>query len=76
METIDKTFQIISGFVWGQYMLMLLVGTGVILTVVLRFINVRKLFLAIKLVFTPVKSEEAQGDISPFQVEYSVAVLV
>ena len=48
-------------------MLMLLVGTGVILTVVLRFINVRKLFLAIKLVFTPVKSEEAQGDISPFQ---------
>lgn len=67
METIDKALQAVSGFVWGQYMLMLLVGTGFILTILLRFINVRKLFLAIKLVFKPVESETAQGDISPFQ---------
>jgi AGCS family alanine or glycine:cation symporter len=67
MDAIDRAMQAISGFVWGPYMLMLLVGTGFILTVVLRFINIRKLLLAVKLVFAPAESENLQGDISPFQ---------
>ncbi len=67
METLDKLFQVINSFVWGQYMLMLLVGTGFILTIVLRFINIRKLFYAVTLVFKPVKKKDAEGDISPFQ---------
>lgn len=67
METLSKALQAISSFVWGQYMLMLLVGTGFILTIILRFINVRKLLLAFKLSFRPLKSEKAEGDISSFQ---------
>ncbi len=67
MEVIDSTMQTINSFVWGQYMLMLLVGTGLILTVILRFINVRKLFLAFRLVFKPSESRLAEGDITPFQ---------
>ena len=51
MATIDQALQAIGGFVWGPYMLMLLVGTGVILTVLLRFVNVTRLFLAFKLLF-------------------------
>lgn len=67
METIDRTLQAISSFVWGQYMLMLLVGTGFILTVILRFINIRKLLLAVKILCQPVRDKSIEGDISPFQ---------
>ncbi len=57
----------INSFVWGQFMLMILVGTGVILTIILRFINIRKLPASIKLVFKSIKPEEKEGDITPFQ---------
>ncbi len=67
MDTIDKTLQALSSFVWGPYMLMLLVGTGFILTVILKFINIKKLFFAVKLVFKKGNSQQAEGDISPFQ---------
>jgi len=67
MGTIDQLFQIISGFVWGEFMLMLLVGTGLILTIILRFINVRKLVSAVKLVFKSRRAGDEEGDISPFQ---------
>lgn len=67
MERTGEILTLISGFVWGQFMLMLLVGTGIILTVILRFINLRKLPSAVRLIFAPIKSEKAEGDISPFQ---------
>jgi AGCS family alanine or glycine:cation symporter len=43
------------------------VGTGVFLSVLLRFINVRKLLLGFKLVFGKQKLSDEEGDISPFQ---------
>ena len=67
MDFLDNIFQTISGFVWGPFMLMLLVGTGILLTIILRFINLRKLFLAIRLVFKSGKQENADGDITSFQ---------
>ncbi|MCP4623912.1 MAG: sodium:alanine symporter family protein, partial [bacterium] len=67
MQTIDNILQSIGTFVWGPFMLMLLVGTGIILTIILRFINIRKLALAIKLVFTKDTDAHQDGDISPFQ---------
>jgi len=66
MQTLQTFLNSLSDLVWGPYMLMLLVGTGCILSIILRFINVRKLPAAIKLAFTPGK-KTAEGDISPFQ---------
>lgn len=66
LERIDVMLSALSSFVWGQYMLMLLVGTGFILTIILRFINIRKLVHSIRLVLTPA-ADDTEGDISPFQ---------
>ena len=67
METLDHALQTLSTFVWGPYMLMLLVGTGLVLTVILRFINIRKLFTALALIVKPQQKSVSEGDISPFQ---------
>jgi len=56
----------INGFVWGPYMLALLVGTGVYLTLRCGFIQFLQLPRALKLVFTQQKNVGV-GDISPFQ---------
>jgi len=55
----------INDFVWGPIMLAFLVGTGVFLTVRLRFLPWINLIYAIKMIFRQKKSHE--GDISPFQ---------
>ncbi len=67
MDAVNAALKLMSSFVWGQYMLILLVGTGVILTVILRFINMRKLWYALCLVFSSGSQETQDGDISPFQ---------
>lgn len=54
----------INSFVWGPPLLILLVGTGILLTVRLGFIQIIKLPKAIKLIF---KAENSgTGDISSF----------
>ena len=55
----------INDFVWGPVMLAFLVGTGVFLTIRLRFLPWINLVYAIKMIFRQKKSHE--GDISPFQ---------
>ena len=67
METAQNFLTSLSDLVWGPFMLMLLVGTGCILSIMLRFINVRKLLPAIRLAFTPGSKTSGEGDISPFQ---------
>jgi AGCS family alanine or glycine:cation symporter len=58
----------ISNFVWGPPMLVLLVGTGVYLTFLLRGLQFRKLFYALWLGLIKRKEDEAEpGDISHFQ---------
>ncbi len=52
--------------VWGPPLLMLLVGTGVYLTVLLNGLQIRRLPYALKLVFKR-HASAGQGDISPFQ---------
>jgi len=56
-------------FVWGPVMLILLVGTGVFLTIRLKFLPWRNLGYAIKSVFRKTDDQEKNhsGDISPFQ---------
>ena len=55
----------VNNFVWGPVMLVLLVGTGVFLTVRLKFLPWRNLGYAIRMVFS--KRDNHAGDITPFQ---------
>ena len=55
----------VNNFVWGPVMLALLVGTGVFLTIRLKFLPWRNLGYALRMVFQRRGSNE--GDISPFQ---------
>ena len=66
METLSELLSKANQFVWGPYMLALLVGTGVVLSVKLRFIQVRKLGTALRLVFSKPEST-GKGDITPIQ---------
>ena len=65
--TISKLFSIASDFVWGPPMLVLLVGTGIYLTLRLRGIQFRGLLHALYLAFIVRKEEGAEGDITHFQ---------
>ncbi len=60
----------IRDFMWGNWMVALLVLTGIILTIVTGVIQIRKLFPAFKLVLLGARGrdheEEEEGDISPF----------
>ncbi len=65
METLEKIISVSSNFVWGVPMLILLVGTGLFLTIRLKGMQFWALGHAIKLIFT--KEKDAKGDISHFQ---------
>ena len=56
-------FTTIDDFVWGPPLLVLLVGTGIYLTIRLGLLQVLRLPKAFKLIFTEDKGE---GDISSF----------
>ena len=57
----------ISQWVWGPWMLVLLVGTGVFLTIRLKAYPWRNLGFALRAVFQRTKGRRGSGDISPFQ---------
>ncbi len=60
----------VRDFMWGNWMVALLVITGVVLTIVTRFIQIRRLGNALRLVLLGARgkdySKDDQGDISPF----------
>jgi AGCS family alanine or glycine:cation symporter len=56
----------ISGIVWGPAMLILLVGTGIFLTVGTAFIPLRKIGYALRMLWAGRKPSAEEGDISPF----------
>lgn len=67
MEAIEKFVGTVNSLVWGPYMLVLLVGTGIFLTVRLKFISFKYLPYALKLAFSRHQDENSQGDINHFQ---------
>jgi len=67
LESIANFVGTVNSIVWGPYMLALLVGTGLFLTVRLKFISFRYLPYALKLAFTPHQDEKSEGDINHFQ---------
>lgn len=65
METFSEIVGVVNSFVWGPYMLVLLVGTGIFLTFRLKFLPWRNLGYALKSIFR--KNPGTKGDITPFQ---------
>lgn len=57
----------ISGWVWGPPLLILIVGTGIYLTIRIGLLQVRLLPYSLKLAFTKNQDKKSQGDISHFQ---------
>ncbi|WP_301860438.1 sodium:alanine symporter family protein [uncultured Megasphaera sp.] len=55
----------IDSFVWGPPLLILLIGTGIMLTVRLRLLQVSRLPLAMKLIFTA--KNQGEGDVDSFK---------
>ncbi|MBT4522582.1 MAG: sodium:alanine symporter family protein, partial [Halieaceae bacterium] len=55
----------VNSWAWGPVMLLLLLGTGVFLSLGLRFMTIRKIPVAFRLLLDGRKGQGA-GDISPF----------
>ncbi|AKG05125.1 sodium:alanine symporter family protein [Salimicrobium jeotgali] len=68
MDRLNEILGNISGLVWGWPLLVLLVGTGVYLTLRLGFLQFRTLPYALKLAFKPSAQQKGEkGDISHYQ---------
>lgn len=65
--TLEDWIGKISGWVWGPPLLILLVGTGIYLTVRIGFLQMRLLPYSLKLAFTKQQDKQSEGDISHFQ---------
>lgn len=66
MDQIDHYLNNIREMVWGIPLLILLIGTGIYLTILLRGVQFRYLGYAIKQVFIK-RGENSEGDISHFE---------
>lgn len=69
MESINNVITMINQVVWGQPMLVLILGVGVFLSIGLRFMPVLKLGVGFKLLFTRTTNAgvSVKGEISPFK---------
>ena len=66
MEQYERFLGEVKNFVWGPPLLILLAGTGIYLTFILRGVQFRYLGYALKQAFIPHR-DKAEGDISPFE---------
>ncbi|MGK4475755.1 alanine/glycine:cation symporter family protein [Aeromonas molluscorum] len=66
MSSIQSALTAIDNLVWGPPLLILLVGTGVYLTLRLGLLQLVRLPLALKLVFGRDQGQGKQGDVSSF----------
>lgn len=64
MEQITNIFKALSEFLWGTPLLILLLGTGIFLSIRLKLIQFFKLPLSFGSLF---KKNELEGEITPFQ---------
>lgn len=67
MERVSQMLDHINDYVWGIPTLILLVGTGILLTVRLKGLQFSKLFHALRLAFGRSEDQSTTGDISHFQ---------
>ena len=67
MKTFSNIISIVDDFVWGPFMLALLVGTGIFLTIRTRALCWRNLPYALKSVLSKeARQKKGDGDVSPF----------
>ena len=64
MDAINQFLSSLSSILWGPWMLVLLVGTGIWLTILLKGIQFRLLPYALRLTFS--REREGVGDVSHF----------
>lgn len=69
MDQLMKINGIVNGFVWGPPMLVLLVGTGIYLSLRTKFFSITKLGYILKSTLFKMfeKSDEGEGEISAFE---------
>lgn len=68
MEAFSNLVSVVNSFLWGPWLLVLLVGTGIFLTLRLGFLQFTELPYALKLAFSPSQQDrKSKGDISHFQ---------
>ncbi len=65
--TFSEFIDMLGGLVWGPPLLILLVGTGIFLTIRLSFLQFSALPYALKLAFSRKQDKTSEGDISHFQ---------
>ncbi|MDR2302432.1 MAG: sodium:alanine symporter family protein [Deltaproteobacteria bacterium] len=66
MEEFSSIVKQISGFIWGPWIIGFLVGTGIFLSIRLRFLQFSHLGYALKLALTRKTKSTEEGDISHF----------
>lgn len=67
MSAIMDFINWLDGMVWGPPIMVLLLGTGLLLTLYLRGIQFRRLIWAIKFTLFEGRKKQGEGDITPFQ---------
>jgi AGCS family alanine or glycine:cation symporter len=67
MEKLQSIFLIVNDFVWGWFMIVLLVGTGIYLTFRLGFVQLRMFRHGIRVIAGKYDNPEDEGDINHFQ---------
>ena len=68
LSSLNDALSQVSSFIWGPPLLILLVGTGVYLTIRLKLLQIFRLPLAIKYIFAKEEGldEDLEGDVSSF----------
>jgi len=66
METLTALVTAINNIVWGPPMLVLLLGTGIFLSALLRLMPIRTIGLGLKLMVRGMQKSHHDGDVTPF----------
>lgn len=64
MDSLEALLKTINSFVWGEFMLALILGAGLYLSIGLKAMPIRKLGMAFRLLFQ--RSTDKEGEITPF----------
>ena len=67
MEALNQALGTVAGYVWGLPLIVLLVGTGVALSITLKFIQIRRYGLAIKIISGKFDDPNETGEVSHFR---------
>ncbi len=67
LQSFHHAVQTVGGIVWGPPFLVLLIGTGVFLTIYLRFVQVRQFRHSIEVISGKFDDPDEEGDLSHFQ---------